>query len=853
MGFGLMKSEVYNIAYIYTKKNCKPDEETITLVAEEVADIMKVRDIKREQRIDDIENILNNNFPAVEGDKVIQIGTTVNRYGETDCYLRHIITLGSCEPIENCIVESYDTEKEVLLAWTKFIQKLDPDIITGYNIFGFDFAFIMGRVEEIMCNCSAKYANETMENKYGKSKHDDYCETNKFCQFSRNLENVSILEEKTLASAGLGHNELKYITMEGRVLFDLLKVVQVGYKLESYKLDDVAFHFTNQKKHDVSPKEIFALQKGSSLDRQKIAKYCVQDCELCNFLSNKLEAVTNNIGMANVCNVPLSYIYLRGQGIKVFSLVSKICRESNILIPLPAKKPQNDEDKEGYEGAIVLDPKPGIYIDDPVSVLDYSSLYPSCMIAENLSHDSIVLDEYYLGDDGGERLKELGYDYVDIEYDNYKYIKKGQAFIKVINELQPIKVCRFVQFPNGEKGMIPKILMKLLAERKKTRKKIEYKTVNTKDNKTYKGLLSENENNKQILQEDGTKIDIDNDNIDSIDETYNEFQKAVLDGLQLAFKITANSLYGSIGASTSQIYRKEIAASTTAEGRRMLIEAKDYVVANYEDAECVYGDTDSIFINFHCKDDNGNPLKGKEALKKSIELGLDVEKKIQHLFKKPHKLEYEKSFWPFILLSKKRYVGDLYEFDINKSSRKSMGIVLKRRDNARIVKHIYGGIIDIILKEHDIEKSKIFLKDELEKLANGEFPLDQLVISKSLRADYKDPDRIAHKVLADRIAERDPGNKPNPSDRIPYVYIEKKEKKGVTILQGDRIETPTFIQEKKLTPDYRFYITNQIMKPVMQIYELQMKDPKKLFEDVLRTIDNRRNKVSTITNWFNKS
>ena len=135
-------------------------------------------------------------------------------------------------------------------------------------------------------------------------------------------------------------------------------------------------------------------------------------------------------------------------------------------------------------------------------------------------------------------------------------------------------------------------------------------------------------------------------------------------------------------------------------------------------------------------------------------------------------------------------------------------------------------------------------------MANCQFALEQLIISKSLRADYKDPDRIAHKVLADRMSERDPGNKPNPSDRIPYVYIEKKEKKGVNILQGDRIEHPNFIIENKLTPDYRFYISNQIMKPVMQIYELQMKDPKKLFEDVLRTIDNRRNKVSSITNWF---
>ena len=172
-----MKCDIYDIAIVYTKENSKPDEETIINVSDEVANILKIKDIKREQRIEDIEKILNNNFPPVEGDKVIQIGTTINRYGEKDCYLKHIITLGSCDPIDGTIVEEYDNEKDVLLAWTKFIQKLDPDIITGYNIFGFDFAFIMDRVEEVMCNCSAKYTND-VGNKYGKSKHDDFCKTN---------------------------------------------------------------------------------------------------------------------------------------------------------------------------------------------------------------------------------------------------------------------------------------------------------------------------------------------------------------------------------------------------------------------------------------------------------------------------------------------------------------------------------------------------------------------------------------------------------------------------------------------------------------------------------------------------
>ena len=85
----------------------------------------------------------------------------------------------------------------------------------------------------------------------------------------------------------------------------------------------------------------------------------------------------------------------------------------------------------------------------------------------------------------------------------------------------------------------------------------------------------------------------------------------------------------------------------------MLHFAKDFVLENYKDAEIVYGDTDSIFVNFHPKDENGKPYKGKEALKKSIEIAEDVEKNINPHFKKPQYLEYEKTFWPFILFSKK--------------------------------------------------------------------------------------------------------------------------------------------------------------------------------------------------------
>jgi hypothetical protein len=227
--------------------------------------------------------------------------------------------------------------------------------------------------------------------------------------------------------------------------------------------------------------------------------------------------------------------------------------------------------------------------------------------------------------------------------------------------------------------------------------------------------------------------------------------------------------------------------------------------------------TDSVFFTFNLQTPDGKPIRGKEALEITIEIAQEAGHLASKFLKGPHDLEYEKTFMPFCLLSKKRYVGMLYETDPNKGKRKEMGIVLKRRDNAPIVKDIYGGIIDILMKKQNIQEAIDFLKSCLQNIVDEKYGIDKLIITKSLRSGYKNPQSIAHKVLADRITSRDPGNKPGPGDRIPFVYISTKEKKA---LQGDKIETPTFIIENKLKIDYSFYITNQIMKPVQQVFAL---------------------------------
>ena len=1181
-----------------------------------IPDLIISSTISRDMKINHLTEVFGMYLPPVEGDKVTFIGSTFLTYGEKNPYYNHCVVLDTCADlgIENTDIESYKTEAEILIAWRDLVIRENPDIIIGYNIFGFDYNFMFLRAQET--GCAAKFIE------LSKLK-DHVCGTMNEETGKYDIEHSSI----TLAS---GTHDLGYIKMPGRIQLDLYNHFRREENLSSYKLDYVAGHFigdfigelqyavtsdekvttvvstknmtgllagsyvhfeeighsteyydsgakflvksidqqansfvvdgrispdTTKKvrwalaKDDVTPKDIFNLTRGDAKDRAIVAKYCIQDCNLVQYLLNKVDAITGLVEMANICSVPISFLILRGQGIKLTSYVGKKCRENDMLMPDIPKK-TNDG---GYEGAIVLDPKSDLYLDNPVACVDYASLYPSSMISENLSHDSKVwTKEYNLAgklvqvegetDDNDEDVfiydNMPGYEYVDVTYDTYEYLSPKPGAAKVKTKVGS-KICRFAQFPN-RKAIMPSILQELLKARKTTRKLIPQQT--------------------------------------------DDFMKNVLDKRQLAYKVTANSLYGQCGARTSTFYEKDIAASTTAIGRKLLTYAQRVVEEVYGDAvmdtmnygkvhtkaEYVYGDsvahytpmyvkvdgvldicsvsslaekygtdagwvecreegrqekefcemkndvetwtengwtrlhrvirhklashkkmfrilthtglvdvtddhsllrkdgteispkdiqigteclhktmefepdctnkhirnvsveeariygfffgdgscgsydcpsgkksswalnnanpvlldkyynlckqvypeydwkiyntikssgvnkisfncqnhygkkfefiqkyrdeiysgnskkipdfilngsneirqsfwdglydadgdkdtlgytrvdqksqlsaahicwlansigyktsintrkdkmdiyritatkgkqrkcgdavkkideikdytdyvydlttenhhfaagvgnmivhnTDSVFFTFNLENLDGTPIRGKKALEITIELAKKAGEMASKFLKKPHDLEYEKTFMPFCLLSKKRYVGMLYEEDPNKGKRKEMGIVLKRRDNAPIVKEIYGGIIDILMKERDIKKAVDFLQACIQNLVDEKYPMEKLIISKSIRSDYKNPQQIAHKVLADRMTARDPGNKPSSGDRIPYVYIHNPNRKA---LQGEKIETPTFITENNLKVDYSFYITNQVMKPVQQVFAL---------------------------------
>jgi DNA polymerase delta subunit 1 len=726
----------------------------------------------KDDTLRDLDLKMSYSFPRLVGDHIIQIGTTFHVYGQQKCFRKHILTLGTCSDIPDVEVIRCLTETELILKWSELIRKSDPDIITGYNILGFDFAYLRDRADELKCQ-------------------------EEFSKLGRIHRMQSCFKESNLSSSALGDNLLRYYDMEGRIVIDIMKVVQRDHKLDTYKLDNVAEMFLKERKHDISPADIFRLQNGDADDRKIVAAYCVQDCALCNRLMIKLEIIANNVGMANVCLVPLSYIFMRGQGIKIFSLIAKQCSIDGYVVP--TRTPINIEMKEGFEGAIVLEPEVGMYINDVVTVMDYNSLYPSSIIAENLSHDTIILDKKYDNLDGIR--------YQNIVYDIYEGV--GDEKVKIGE-----RVCRYAQ---TKQGVIPRILQQLLKARKTTRKRIGYKKVtNTKDNTIITGDMQKDpDGNIVIITISGEDHHFEMDEHLMIQDAHDEFQKAVLDGLQLAYKVTANSLYGQMGAKTSPVYLKDIAACTTSVGRSMILKAKKFMENNYG-ARVVYGDTDSIFCVFRLEDEDGNTLKGREAIQKAMDISEKATTEYNRDLKPPQFLEPEKCFYPFCLIAKKKYVGKLYpQGQPDNGKMKSMGIVLRRRDNAPIVKHIYGGVIDTILDKCDVKQSIHFLSDCLNNLIDGKYSMEDLIVTKSLRATYSDPTRIAHKVLAERIGERDPGNKPQSSDRVKYIYIESHAK-----LQGDRIETPEFITKKHLDIDYRHYITNQIMNPICQLYAI---------------------------------
>lgn len=418
---------------------------------------------------------------------------------------------------------------------------------------------------------------------------------------------------------------------------------------------------------------------------------------------------------------------------------------------------RSDASDEQYEGATVIEPTRGYY-DVPIATLDFASLYPSIIQAHNLCYTTLL---------------------------NKASVEK----------LHLVKDEDYIVTPNGDmfctskirKGLLTQILEELLGARKRAKKELAVET--------------------------------------------DTFKKAVLNGRQLALKVSANSVYGITGATVGKLPCLAIASSTTSYGRQMIEKTKEevekrYTIANgySHDAQVIYGDTDSVMVKFGPKD-----------LEKTMDLGRDAATYVSDKFIKPIKLEFEKVYFPYLLINKKRYAGLYWTTPEKFDKMDSKGIETVRRDNCRLVQNVIETILHKILIDQDVQGAQeyvphlalsahshaddvislsSYVKDTISDLLQNKVDMSKLVITKALsKSDYAN--KQAHVELADRMKKRDAGSAPTLGDRVAYVIV-----KGAGGAKNyERSEDPIFVLENNIPIDTKYYLDNQLAKPLGRIFD----------------------------------
>lgn len=450
---------------------------------------------------------------------------------------------------ENIIIRCFETESDLLLGYAQIINEFNPNVICGYNIMNFDIPYMIDRSKLNLCS-------------YDFARHGFLID--------------APAKEKNIkwSSSAYGDQIFKYLDAEGRVFVDLLPLIKRDYKMDNYKLKTISTFFLGETKDPLSVKGIFKCYRlgvekvnGEYTEKGKKAmaicgKYCCKDSELVVNLFNKLQTWIGLCEMAKTCNVPIFYLYTQGQQIKVYSQLYKYCMHNDIIVE---KDGYIANENEHYQGATIFDPIPGVY--DKVLPFDFASLYPSTIIAYNIDYSTLALDS-------DTHIKDSECNV--LEWDEHT----GCSHDKTVRKIKPKYVLcghRRFRFLKEPKGVMPTVLQNLLSARENTRKYMKLL-------KKAKLSESEIETIKQLIPsyspETTTKEDI----------------SALLDVLekrQLAYKVSANSMYGAMGVSKGYLPFMPGAMSTTAMGRQNILKVSQIIPEKYG-GKLVYGDTDTL-------------------------------------------------------------------------------------------------------------------------------------------------------------------------------------------------------------------------------------------------------------------
>lgn len=247
------------------------------------------------------------------------------------------------------------------------------------------------------------------------------------------------------------------------------------------------------------------------------------------------------------------------------------------------------------------------------------------------------------------------------------------------------------------------------------------------------------------------------------------------------------------------------------------------------DLQVIYGDTDSIMVKFkyNRQDEKQNRI---DTFRLAEICGNNLTNEV---FKRPPiEMEFEKIFCPYILLTKKRYIGKIYSdkrqpFKLKATDYK--GIAITRRDYCQYVKKCYNDIIESVTSE-SLEKSIDIFKNYIIQLDTFNVPIEDYILSSTLAKAYKTspPHVILSKILIAR------GKQVQIGDRIPYIFIEKND--ALTNKRSEFVEDPEYTREHNLKPNRMCYL-EQLAKPILGFYKIILANDPDLLTNLIEWVN----------------
>ena len=247
----------------------------------------------------------------------------------------------------------------MLMAFRDIMVHFDPDIITGYNICNFDCDYLKKRAEALEIG-------------------------QKFCYLTRMKDIRMDVREVTFESAQVGKRKSNKISIKGRTVLDVYKWMKDNFSLEEYSLNAVSSKFLGDTKEDIHFTEITPKWLLGPETRRELGIYCLKDALLPLHLLDTLNITLNAIERARVTGLPCEWVSNRGMLVRFTSQLMRESNDKGYMLPyIDSESPLRQETTK-YMGATVLDVERGLWTN--VAVLDFSSMYPAQIIAENLCY-----------------------------------------------------------------------------------------------------------------------------------------------------------------------------------------------------------------------------------------------------------------------------------------------------------------------------------------------------------------------------------------------------------------------------------------------------------------------------------